>query len=169
MELTHRLRLPYLASGQAQKHVTYNEALRALDQIIATAVQSRDLSAPPSSPSEGQAWIVAEAGTGEWVNHDGDLAAWQDSAWRFHTPQAGWVVWLAAEAVLLVHNGSDWQHVPEPDPQFDSLGIAATADDVNRLALSSEASLFTHAGAGHQIKVNKALSTDTASLVFQSG
>ncbi len=50
-----------------------------------------------------------------------------------------------------------------------TLGINATADTTNRLAVGSVASLFTHAGTGgHQIKVNKAAVADTASFLFQS-
>jgi hypothetical protein len=46
------------------------------------------------------------------------------------------------------------------------LGINATADETNRLAVASPASLFSHVGNGHQIKVNKAAPADTASLLF---
>ena len=49
------------------------------------------------------------------------------------------------------------------------LGVNAVADEVNRLAVASEASLFSHDGAGHQVKVNKAAAGDTASLLFQTG
>ena len=48
------------------------------------------------------------------------------------------------------------------------LGINATADATNRLAVSSPASLFNHEGAGHQVKVNKNAVTDTASFLFQT-
>ncbi len=49
-----------------------------------------------------------------------------------------------------------------------TLGINATADTTNRLSVGSAASLFSHAGTGgHQIKVNKAGATDTASFLFQ--
>jgi hypothetical protein len=47
--------------------------------------------------------------------------------------------------------------------------VATDADATNRLAVASDAALFTHAGAGHQIKVNKATAPDTASLLFQTG
>jgi hypothetical protein len=33
-ETTNRLELPFLASGQAQKHVTHNEALAQLDALV---------------------------------------------------------------------------------------------------------------------------------------
>jgi hypothetical protein len=50
------------------------------------------------------------------------------------------------------------------------LGLGgATADATNRLSLNAPASLFNHAGAGHQIKVNKAAATDTGSFLFQTG
>ena len=35
------------------------------------------------------------------------------------------------------------------------VGVNATADTTNRLSVSSPASLFNHAGAGHQQKINK--------------
>ncbi|WP_135506644.1 hypothetical protein [Roseovarius aestuariivivens] len=52
---------------------------------------------------------------------------------------------------------------------LDGVGIGAASDAVNRLAVASDASLFSHAGSGHQIKINKAASGDTAALLYQSG
>ncbi|WP_227751865.1 DUF2793 domain-containing protein [Tabrizicola oligotrophica] len=50
------------------------------------------------------------------------------------------------------------------------LGLGgAIADATNRLSLNAPASLFNHAGAGHQVKVNKAAATDTGSFLFQTG
>jgi hypothetical protein len=49
-----------------------------------------------------------------------------------------------------------------------SLG-GATADATNRLSINAPASLFNNAGAGHQVKVNKAAATDTGSFLFQTG
>ena len=50
------------------------------------------------------------------------------------------------------------------------LGLGgATADATNRLSLNAPASLFNHAGAGHQVKLNKATAADTGSILFQTG
>ena len=50
------------------------------------------------------------------------------------------------------------------------LGLGgATADATNRLSINAPASLFNNAGAGHQVKVNKAAATDTGSFLFQTG
>ena len=45
----------------------------------------------------------------------------------------------------------------------------ATADETNRLTVAADAVLVIHAGGDHRIKVNKAASSDTATLLFQSG
>ena len=50
----------------------------------------------------------------------------------------------------------------------DKVGINASADTTNRLAMNSPASLFNHAGNGHQVKVNKNAAGDTASFLFQT-
>jgi hypothetical protein len=52
MTATPRLSLPLLAAGQAQKHVTHNDALTRLDGLIHLAVASRSETTPPGSPTE---------------------------------------------------------------------------------------------------------------------
>jgi hypothetical protein len=49
------------------------------------------------------------------------------------------------------------------------VGVNATADATNRLSVSAPATLLSHEGAGHQLKVNKSADTDTASLLYQTG
>ena len=170
MDTTPNLALPYILASQAQKHVTHNEAIRALDALVQISVKDRDLAAPPGAPVEGDRYIVAAAATGAWSGHDGEVAAWQDAAWMFYAPAEGWIAWVADEDALLAFDGADWvtaaaaaalQNVP-------MLGVNATADTTNRLALASAASLFDHAGAGHQQKINKAAAGDTASQLYQS-
>src|SRR5690606_18434255 len=57
---TPNLKLPYIAPAQAQKHVTHNEAIRALDALVHIAVEDRDLPEPPADPADGARYIVAE-------------------------------------------------------------------------------------------------------------
>lgn len=52
-EETPNLGLPYIMPSQAQKHVTHNEAIRALDALVQIAVMARDLTTPPAEPSDG--------------------------------------------------------------------------------------------------------------------
>ena len=53
-------------------------------------------------------------------------------------------------------------------PKAALFGVNATADTTTKFAVAAAASLFNHAGAGHQHKINKAAAGDTASLLFQT-
>jgi hypothetical protein len=164
MEQTANLKLPYIMPSQAQPNVTHNEALRMLDAFVQLAVLDRDLASPPASPAEGSRYIVAVDATDDWAGHEDEISAWQDGAWVFHTPRAGWLAWLNDEERLVGFNGAEWV---EPSPSM--MGINAAADETNRLALASSASLFSHQGGDHRLKINKNAAGDTASVLFQTG
>lgn len=173
MENTPNLGLPFILPSQAQKHVTHNEALRALDAVVQIAILDRDLAEPPMSPSDGDRYIVADGGSGDWSGHDDAIAAWQDGAWAFYPPGPGWLAWIADEETLLVWNGAAWAGVGggslNPVPL---IGVNATADATNRLSVKSDAVLLSHddltPGNGDQrTKLNKASAANTASILFQ--
>lgn len=106
MSNSPNLALPYLAAAQAQKHVTVNEALRALDALVQIAVESAELSTPPGSPADGQRWIVGDAPTDAWAGQTDKIAAWQDGAWTFYAPRDGWRAWDRENARELVYRSS---------------------------------------------------------------
>lgn len=162
------LSLPYMQPSQAQKHVTHNEALLILDALVQLAVADRDLASPPASPAEGDRYIVAGGASGDWTGQAGALATWDGTAWIFLSPQPGWRAWVLDEDRLLTWRGGAWQDDSGLPLEVSRLGVNTSADAVNRLAVASAASLLTHAGAGHQVKVNKAGVGDTASLLYQS-
>ena len=167
LDTTTNLALPYIAQGQAQKHVTHNEAIRMLNAIVQLAVIERSRSAPPDHPEEGDRYIVGSAGEGAWSGSPGRIAAWQDGHWMIHAPVLGWLAWIAAESRLVVWTGSTWADAATP-VSAATLGINATADSTNRLAVAADATLLSHDGAGHQLKINKAAASETGSLVFQT-
>ena len=249
------LLLPYILPAQAQKHVTHNEAVRALDAIVQITVLDRNLSTPPASPADGDRYIIAASPTGAWAGQVGKIAAFQDGAWAFYTPREGFVAWIADEDVLLAYTGTVWSMAGTSGPagaagptgatgpagatgstgatgpagvtgstgvagapgatgpagsagatgatgatgpgvpvggatgkvlakataaNFDTawvdvtvnptplVGVNATADSTNRLSVSAPATLLNNAGNGHQLKINKNASADTASLLYQS-
>jgi hypothetical protein len=108
MDTTPNLSLPFIAAAQAQKHVTHNEALRALDAIVQLMVLDKDLSAPPGSPAEGARYIVGPSPTGPWAGQADRIAAWQDGAWAFYVPHTGWLAWIADEEALCIWSGTAW-------------------------------------------------------------
>ncbi|WP_181184219.1 DUF2793 domain-containing protein, partial [Prosthecodimorpha hirschii] len=181
MTATARLALPLIEAGQAQKHVTHNEALAALDRLVQALVVDRDLAAPPASPAEGAGYIVAASPTGAWTGQAGRIATWVSGGWTFTVPAAGLRVWLADEARLMVWTGSAWV-----DPvsgaigaisalqNLTRLGIGTTADATNPLAAKLNTMLFAALATGEggtgdlRQTASKQAAGNTLSLLFQT-
>ncbi len=167
-ELSPGLGLPYLRPSQAQKHVTHNQALQRLDQLVQLRLNSVDALTPPALPDPGDMHALGASPTGVWTGQGDQLASWDGTAWQFLSPHEGWLAWDLAAAKLRVWSATltAWARL-EPT-QLAQLGVATSADAVNRLAVSAPETLLTHDGGGHQLKINKASDTETASLLFQS-
>lgn len=164
-----RLSLPYIQPAQAQKHVTHNEAIQRLDAVVQLRVRSFGAVAPPPAPAAGDVHDVGQGATDAWAGQSGALALWDGTGWQFLQPGDGWIAWDAGSLSLRVRQGGAWAAVAPALQDLPGLGIATTSDEVNRLAVSADATLLSHDGAGHQVKVNKAAAAETASLLFQSG
>ena len=108
MEQTPNLALPYIMAAQAQKHITHNEAIRALDALVQLMVLDRNLTAAPGTPADGDRYIVGSSATGEWAGHDLEIAAYQDGAWAYYVPGEGWIVWIADEDLAVAWDGAAW-------------------------------------------------------------
>jgi hypothetical protein len=165
-----RLDLPYIQSAQAQKHVTHNEALRVLDVLVQLTVEAFGATTPPTLPLEGDVYALGSGANGAWSGQDGALAVWVDGNWQFHMPQIGWQATLAASAEIRVWTGTSWQPVSATIDfdNLDGVGVNTASDTINRLAVAAPATLLSHEGAGHQLKINKAATGDTAALLFQT-
>ena len=160
------LALPYLLPAQAQKHVTHNDALQMLDALAQLVVEAFGATTPPASPAVGLVWSVGSGATGDWAGKAGKLALRVAGGWIFLSPLEGWRAWGRSEAELRVWRGSSWQALPLDN--LGGLGIGAAADATNRLSVVAPAALFSHAGAGHQMKINKSAAGQTGSMLFQS-
>lgn len=169
MTTSTHLRLPFILPAQAGKHITHNEAIAALDTLAQLAVLDRDLATPPASPVAGVRYIVAASPTGAWDGKASQIAAWDGAAWLFHTPEPGWLAFVVDENGLVVWTGSAWQPTVGLDGEVPMLGINATPDTANRLAVATAAVLFTNAADSVHVKVNKHSSSDTAALLYQTG
>ena len=163
------LSLPLILPAQAQKHVTHNEALAALDLIVQLAVINRTLTVAPVLPAVGDRYIVAAGATGAWVGQSGRIALFSETGWQFTGALPGWRAHVLAEGQTAVFDGLVWETPSEGPLSVTQLGVSATADATNRLTVAAPATLLNHAGSGHQLKLNKATAGDTASLLFQTG
>ncbi len=163
------LNLPYIQASQAQKHVTHNEAVQFLDVVVQLSVRSASQVAPPASPTSQDRYVVPVGATGDWAGQDMSVAAWAETYWQFYVPSAGWQSWVEDTNQLVVFDGAQWAGTIGDFQNLDGIGIQSSFDTTNRLSVSSAATLLNHDGAGHQLKINKNLETDTASLLYQSG
>ncbi|HUG60806.1 MAG TPA: DUF2793 domain-containing protein, partial [Methylomirabilota bacterium] len=144
MSDTARLKLPFLAAAQAQKHLTVNEALGRLDALVQARVASRFQTSPPAGAPDGEAHIVGEGATGEWAGLDGRLAQRFAGGWTVHEAEDGWLVYVADEGRIVVRTGGAWRDL-------------------------ADAAVYYPAGGGYQLKLNKPAAADTASVMLQTG
>ncbi|ESQ78054.1 DUF2793 domain-containing protein [Asticcacaulis sp. YBE204] len=174
LQNTPRLGLPLLQSGQAQKHVTLNESLWRLEALVQARVLSRTLALQPSSPAEGDAYILPSGAAGaSWDEADtGDYLVFQAGYWEPLNVPEGALVRVIDENIYLVRTASGWTRLQD---SFDALqnlpklGVNATADATNRLSVNSAQVLFNHAGAGSLTYINKAAAGHDAGVVLQQG
>ena len=174
MSDTPNLNLPYIVAAQAQKHITHNEAILALDTLVQLGVQNKNLTGPPANPVEGQRHIVGAGASGEWSGQDGSIATFSQGGWSFFVPKAGWLTWVEDESGFFVWGGSSWDELTAAGASETAgkFGVNATADTTNLLVVKSDAVLFSHddvtPGNGSvQHKLNKLAEANTASFLFQ--
>jgi hypothetical protein len=108
--------LPFLAVGQAQKHVTVNESLRRLDAIVQLSVVSATTAAQPASPADGAVYILPAGKTGaDWSAFaNGSLGYYRDGAWVEIVPREGWLAFVKDTDQLFAWAGSAWSLFPAP-------------------------------------------------------
>ncbi|ATQ43548.1 DUF2793 domain-containing protein [Caulobacter mirabilis] len=103
-DATPRLGLPYVAAGQAQKHVTVNEAMARLDGLVQTVVTSRSIAAQPADPEDGALYILPEGASGEaWSGFAaGTLVRFEAGGWAAFLVRAGHLAWVLDERRMAV-------------------------------------------------------------------
>jgi|CXWL01.1.fsa_nt_gi hypothetical protein len=109
-EQSANLSLPFLASGQAQKHVTVNESLLRLDALVQLRCVSATTSAQPGAPSDGALYLLPTGKTGaNWgAMTDGALAYFRDGVWEQLTPREGWLAYVCDADKFVAFSGSAW-------------------------------------------------------------
>jgi|GEM_PF-2538346 len=185
-----RLGLSYIAPAQAQKHVTANETFTRLDTLVQLSVVSASQTSQPSTPAQGETYILPAAATGPvWENlAQGSIAAFQDGHWQTITPKDGWRAWSVEASKLLVFQAGDWTALSgnssadnasgsggtSPSPStLPTLGINTLAETSNRLSVKSDSVLLSHddqtPGTGDmRLAINRAATSKTASVLFQN-
>ena len=76
------------------------------------SVISASRTSPPPNPSNGDRYLIAANALADWQGKDGQIAIYEDTAWRLLEPQTGWHCWNEAAGQVLVYSRNKWQ-MPE--------------------------------------------------------
>ena len=82
--------------------------LKRLGAIVGLSVKDRDLTAPPSGPTDGDRYIIPAGATGYWSGKTGQIAVWIAGAWEYYVPKVGWLAYIEDEAKLTVYKSTGW-------------------------------------------------------------
>lgn len=105
---TPRLRIPELVSMQEANCVTWNEALLQLDAFVDLYLLGQFVDTPPSSPADGDAYLIGGAPTGAWSGYAYKIASCLDGAWRFCTPFNGLRACVAETGRFIFYKDGAW-------------------------------------------------------------
>lgn len=99
-----------LGEGLGSQEVRCNENLAYLEQAAILKILDRDLTAPPGSPAEMDAYLVATGATGGWIGQDGKIAFNQNESWHFFSPYGGMHCFVHDEKIDLFYSSaeSEW-------------------------------------------------------------
>ena len=97
-----------LVEAQATPETRVNAMVRRTEQGASYyIVKDKDLAAPPGSPADGDAYIVAAAPTGAWSGWAGRIA-WYSSGWDSIVPIEGTRAEVQDEDIAYRYDGVTW-------------------------------------------------------------
>lgn len=96
-----------LRVDQSQKEQTVNE-MYAVFGALAVGGAVDHINDPPTSPAQGQTWIVGTSPSGAWAGQANKIAHYLNG-WRFYSPHAGHVVTVNNGFGRKYWDGTAWQ------------------------------------------------------------
>ena len=166
-ESSARLNLPYIQPSQAQKHVTHNEAIRQLDNLIQMSALSDVIQTPPEINTEADCYIIPANATDGWSDRETQLAIFETHDWLYLTPKAGWLVYVASSQTLKVFNGTSWELAQKDEPIEFTNG--PDLSEQKKFAISTTQALWTTDQSDSHIQIyNKNTQAADLGFVFQT-
>lgn len=108
------------AAGSSVTITKWTTARATLAAIFGTldpiGVINSTTNAPPSTPADGDAYLIGPTPTGAWAGFAASLARWnaQNGGWDIVAPKAGMQVWDVAALTHWLYAGSLW--APDTSP-----------------------------------------------------
>lgn len=118
-----------------------NEAVLMIDGLLHCAVEDQR-SAPPTTPLDGQSWLIGTGATGAWAGQDGNIAMRQLGQWLFATARDGIHLLNKTSGQWMSRIGGSW-HAPAA-PAAPSGGSVVDAEA--RAALAALVTALRTAG-----------------------
>lgn len=172
--------LPLMAQTQNSRYLTYNEAMWAIN-VLQTGVLDRDLTAPPGSPSEGDAYIVNGTATGAWAGKEDKIAFYFGSIWNFLEPELaqGNGLYVLDEDLRVHWNGSSYEvesggdassipYTPGPGSSWGSPEPTTVAEALDEASSSAGGNSFGTVAVSGQSDVVAEIPADTLTLAAGS-
>lgn len=85
-----------MQAGQSQPEQIVNAAIRRLEQGANFFVVLDAVTAPPSSPADGDCYLIDATATGAFAGKEDQLAYYAGTGWLYITPRVGDRLWNAA-------------------------------------------------------------------------
>ena len=108
MNKSSHLNFDLIMQNQAQKEVTVNEALVAIDAILNTGVKKLFVNDPVNNPGSGDLYIVGPNPTGPWSGESYNIAYYYVNDWHFIVPNIGMTLWAQEYNQMYTYNSNGW-------------------------------------------------------------
>jgi len=92
--------IPYVPQNVLDPAAGINKSFDHIDALLQSTVISMALNSPPSSPADGDQYIVGSGASGAWAGHADDLA-------RYVSEGSFWQFFVAGDNVRIVLNEDD--------------------------------------------------------------
>lgn len=109
-----------MATNDLQKEVIFNEAAVLLEALTARTVVNRQ-NGTPSTPANGQIWIVGAAGTGVFSGQNNKIAFYFNG-WRFIVPTEKMKMYNQTTSTFWTYSAGGWTQ--------DAAGTPSTLNDL---------------------------------------
>lgn len=168
-----------------------NAMLRALQPLLVANVINITTTTPPTTPSNGDTYIVAAGATDAWAGYAQSIAYWStdnlntpSGEWEFYTPVKGWIVGNQADGAAYIFGGAVWGTVggggtqlvdrnagqPQASNNHFVVAVVTLVSGSATFTLTEAATFISSTGLAAFLSYKGVLSANTGSLSWtQSG
>ena len=119
-------------SGERGWGSSANKNFELLSRVQQQDIVLSIVSTPPTSPSNGDTYIIGASPTGAWSSATANHLAYYDATWQYYTPRAGLLKYVASNQALYCYTGAAWVAIAAApwsgtQAQYDALSTAAKA------------------------------------------